>query len=181
MISPFTKRAFLDSTLYTTSSMLRTMELLLGLPPMTQFAAAAGPMYNAFTDKANPAPYVHLKPRIDVNERNLATAWGAKTSMEMDLDEIDRAPMHAFNEIIWKSVKGADSPMPPQSHVSRCLPRVARRPSDSSPCWATSFGFEALCYSFTMLVARLLDEAELCIVQRLLLVVFKQKQPSKPA
>ena len=48
VISPFTKRRFVDSTLYTTSGMLRTMELILGLPPMSQYDAAATPMYNAF-------------------------------------------------------------------------------------------------------------------------------------
>jgi hypothetical protein len=105
--------------------MLRTMELLLGLPPMTQFDAAATPMYNAFSEKADLAAYTHIPPRVDVTTKNLATAWGAKASMEMDLDEIDRAPMQEFNEIIWKSVRGADSPMPPPVHRFR-FPGSAR-------------------------------------------------------
>jgi hypothetical protein len=86
---------------------------------MSQFDAAATPMYNAFTNTPDLTPYDHLQPRIDVNEKNLATAWGAKASMEMDLDDIDRAPMQEFNEIIWKSVKGVDSAMPAPVHRFR--------------------------------------------------------------
>jgi YVTN family beta-propeller protein len=116
VVSPYTKRKFVDSTLYTTSAMLRTMELLLGLPPMTQYDAAAMPMYNSFGTKADLTPYTAISPKIDVNEKNTALAWGAKASMEMNLDEIDQAPMFALNEIIWKSVRGADSEMPLPVH-----------------------------------------------------------------
>jgi len=116
VVSPYTKRAFVDSTLYSTSSMLRTMELLLGLGPMTQYDAAAMPMYNAFNQTANLQPYEALAPKIDVNEKNSLQAWGAKASMKMNLDEVDEAPMFALNEIIWKSVRGANSPMPLPVH-----------------------------------------------------------------
>jgi hypothetical protein len=116
VISPYTKRRFVDSTLYTTSAMLRTMELLLGLPPMTQYDAAALPMYNAFNVKPDLTPYTAIGPKIDVTEKNTQASWGAKASMEMDLDEVDEAPMFALNEIIWKSVKGADSTMPLPVH-----------------------------------------------------------------
>ena len=116
VVSPYTKRGHVDSTLYTTSAMLRTIELLLGFPPMTQYDAAAMPMYNAFGTAANLQPYKAIPPRIDVNERNTQTAWGARESMEMNLDEVDLAPMFALNEIIWKSVRGADSEMPRPVH-----------------------------------------------------------------
>jgi YVTN family beta-propeller protein len=116
VVSPYTKRKFVDSTLYTTSAYLRTIELLLGLPPMTQYDAAALPMYNSFGTKADPTPYKAIDPRIDVNERNAVTAWGAKESLEMNLDEVDQAPMFALNEIIWKSVRGPDSEMPLPVH-----------------------------------------------------------------
>lgn len=112
LISPYTKRKTVDSTLYTTSSMLRTMELLLGLPPMSQYDAAATPMYASMGTKADLTPYQHEKPRIDLDAKNSALAWGAKASMEMNLEEYDAAPMFALNEIIWKSVRGADSEMP---------------------------------------------------------------------
>jgi len=116
VISPYTKRGAVDSTLYTTSAMLRTIELLLGLPPMSQFDAAATPMYASFTDKPDLKPYQCIAPKIDVNERNQQTAWGARESLEMDFSEVDRAPMLALNEIIWKSVRGPDSQMPVPVH-----------------------------------------------------------------
>jgi len=116
VVSPYTKRTFVDSTLYSTSAMLRTIELLLGLPPMTQYDAAAMPMYNAFGLKQDLAPYTALPPQHDVNEKNLQTAWGARESLAMNLDEVDQAPMFALNEIIWKSVRGADSEMPLPVH-----------------------------------------------------------------
>ncbi|HWC01043.1 MAG TPA: alkaline phosphatase family protein, partial [Bryobacteraceae bacterium] len=116
VISPYTKRKFVDSTLYTTSAMLRTIELLLGLPPMTQYDAAALPMYNSFGTTAVLEPYRAIAPKLDVNAKNTQLSWGAKESMEMDLDEVDKAPMFALNQIIWKSVKGADSEMPLPVH-----------------------------------------------------------------
>ncbi len=112
VISPYTKRKALDSTLYTTSSMLSTMELLLGLPPMTQYDAAATPMYASFTDKSDDTPYSLEKPRYDINQMNSERAWGAGASLAMDFSEYDRTPMFALNEIVWKSVKGANSEMP---------------------------------------------------------------------
>ncbi|MBI4905106.1 MAG: hypothetical protein HY820_15840 [Acidobacteria bacterium] len=112
VISPYTKRKALDSTLYTTSSMIRTMELLLGLPPMTQYDAAAMPMYATLSDKADLTPFTHVQPQVDVNAKNLASAWGAKASLAMNFTEVDMAPEFELNEIIWKSVKGRNSQMP---------------------------------------------------------------------
>ena len=67
VISPYTKRKHLDSTQYSTVSMIRTMELILGLPPLSQFDAAARPMFASFTDKPDLSPYVHEPPQIDLN------------------------------------------------------------------------------------------------------------------
>ncbi len=116
VVSPYTKRGIVDSTFYTTSSMLRTIELVLGLQPMSQFDAAATPMYAAFSNKADQTPYEHLEPRIDIHALNDQRAWGAKESLAMDLSDYDRAPMFTLNEIIWKNVKGADSEMPLPVH-----------------------------------------------------------------
>jgi YVTN family beta-propeller protein len=112
VISPYTKRKFVDSTMYTTSGLLRTMELILGLPPMSQYDAAATPMYNSFTDKRDLTPFKHRPARIDLAELNPADAPGAQRSMELDFSKEDAAPDIEFNEIIWKSVRGADSQMP---------------------------------------------------------------------
>ncbi|MBS1876128.1 MAG: beta-propeller fold lactonase family protein [Acidobacteria bacterium] len=116
--SPYAKRGFVDSTLYSTSAMLRTIELLLGLGPMTQYDAAAMPMYNSFGAQPNLGGYQAIAPKVDVNAKNTVLSWGARESMAMNLDEVDQAPMFALNEIIWKSVKGPDSEMPLPVH--RC-------------------------------------------------------------
>jgi YVTN family beta-propeller protein len=122
-ISPYIKRHSVDSTLYSTSSMLRTMELILGLNPMSQFDAAARPMYNAFTDKPDLTPYVHRPARVDLNARNTRRAPMAEVSMRLDLEVEDRADDLLFNEIIWKAVKGPDAVMPPPVRAAFVLPR----------------------------------------------------------
>src|SRR5207253_10456991 len=112
-ISPFSKRRSVDSTLYTTCSVLRTIELIFGLPPMSQYDAAASPMYGSFQATPVLTPFTHVAARIRLDEKNDRNAWGADASRRMDLAEADRIPEHEFNEIIWRSVKGAASPMPP--------------------------------------------------------------------
>jgi YVTN family beta-propeller protein len=112
-ISPYIRRETVDSTQYTTSSMVRTIELLLGLPPMSQYDAAAMPMYRSFGVTANSTPYDVHPPEVDLTMKNTAGTYGARASRRMDFNDVDRAPVQALNEILWKSVKGADSPMPP--------------------------------------------------------------------
>src|SRR5258708_39411520 len=102
VISPYTKRNYVDSTMYSTSSMLRTMELILGLKPMSQFDAAARPMYNAFTAKPDVTPYKHEVPDTDRNAKNVAGAWGQKWSEMANLEKEDAADDLKFNEVIWK-------------------------------------------------------------------------------
>jgi YVTN family beta-propeller protein len=113
VISPYTRRGAVDSTLYTTSGMLRTIELVLGLPPMSQYDASATPMYAAFQSRPVLATYSHREARVPLDEKNTSASWGAAASLEMDLDEADLAPELPLNEILWRSVRGADSTMPP--------------------------------------------------------------------
>ncbi len=121
-ISPYVRRKAVDSTLYTTSSMLRTMELVLGLDPMSQFDAAARPMYAAFGAEPDLTPYVHRPARVDLDAKNTAASWGAALSEKLDLAKEDAADDLMFNEIIWKSVRGADSTMPPPVRAAFVLP-----------------------------------------------------------
>ncbi|HTB12447.1 MAG TPA: alkaline phosphatase family protein [Bryobacteraceae bacterium] len=121
VISPYVKRGIVDSTLYTTSSFVRSMELLLGLPPMSQYDAAAMPLYASFDLTANPAAFDVLPPQVDLNAKNTAKSFGSRASAKMDFDEYDEAPMKELNEIIWRSVRGADSPMPAPVHRYRPL------------------------------------------------------------
>ena len=112
VISAWTKRRAVDSTLYSTTSMLRTIELLLGLEPMSQFDAAAMPMWASFADQADPTPYTARPANVDLNATNTRLAWGARESGKMDFSEPDKADDIKLNEIVWRSVRGADSPMP---------------------------------------------------------------------
>jgi hypothetical protein len=113
VISPFTKRKSLDSTQYTTVSMIRTMELILGLEPLSQFDAAANPMFACFTAKADLTPYAAVPARIDLNAKNDKLAYGAERSMKMDFSEYDKINDFELNEILWRAIKGRDAPLPP--------------------------------------------------------------------
>jgi YVTN family beta-propeller protein len=110
VISPYAKRRVVDSTMYSTSSMLRTMELILGLQPMSQFDAAATPMFNSFQAKADLRPYEALPVAVDLKETNRADAWGGQ--LKMNFAQEDAADDLLLNEVIWRSVRGAESPMP---------------------------------------------------------------------
>jgi YVTN family beta-propeller protein len=121
VISPYVKRGIVDSTLYSTSSFVRSIELLLGMPPMSQYDAAAMPLYASFGTEPKVTPFTVIPPEIDVNAKNTKKSYGAEESMKMDFSDVDRAPMHALNEVIWKSVKGPDVPMPPPVHRFRPL------------------------------------------------------------
>lgn len=123
-ISPYIKKRTVDSDMYSTSSMLRTMELILGLEPMSQFDAAARPMANSFTATPDLAPYVARPARVDLNERNTRETPNAELSMTLDLDEAeDMADDLVFNEIIWQAVRGPKSVMPPPVRSAFILPR----------------------------------------------------------
>jgi hypothetical protein len=113
VISPYVKRKHLDSTQYSTVSMLRSIELILGLSPLSQFDAAARPMYASFTAKPDLTPYIHEPARIDLNAVNAPTAYGAERSMKMDFDEYDRIDDFELNEILWRAIKGKETPVPP--------------------------------------------------------------------
>jgi DNA-binding beta-propeller fold protein YncE len=112
-ISPFVRRGVVDSTLYTTSGVLRTIELILGIPPMSQYDAAATPMYNAFQPTPDAAGYTVLPARVPLDERNDWSSPGAAESARMDLSEADLAPDLLLNQIIWQAVRGKGSVMPP--------------------------------------------------------------------
>ncbi|MFO1055167.1 MAG: bifunctional YncE family protein/alkaline phosphatase family protein [Planctomycetota bacterium] len=109
---PYVKRGALVSTMYSTCSMLRTMELILGLPPMTQFDAAARPMWDCFTGTPDPKPYVALPAQWNLEERNGKTSWGASMSDRFDFTAEDAADDLLLGEVVWRSVRGADSAMP---------------------------------------------------------------------
>jgi len=114
-----------DSTQYQTVSMIRTMELILGLPPLSQYYAAARPMFNSFTATPDVTPYAHAPAEIDLEARNDKTAYGAARSAKMDFSDYDRVDDFELNEILWHSIMGADAPQPPA--VRRAIPFRAVR------------------------------------------------------
>ena len=116
MISPWVKRGAVDSTLYTTNSMVRTIELILGLPPLTQYDAAATPMFNSFRKRALLTAYNPLSPQVDVTAVNPPNAPGASASARMDFSQYDRAPEDALNRILWRAAKGPGVPYPAPIH-----------------------------------------------------------------
>ena len=104
--------------------MIRTIELILGLPPLSQYDAAARPMYASFTDKADLKPYDCEKARIDLTEVNTKKSYGAERSGKMDFSDYDLADDFELNEILWRSIKGADAPLPPAVRTA-----IADRPA----------------------------------------------------
>jgi YVTN family beta-propeller protein len=105
-ISPYTQTGRIDSTFYSTVSVLRTMELILGVPPMSQFDRAATPMTAAFSVTPNLRPYDALMPAVSLTATNGPNAPMGKASLSIDFSEPDRIPMRLMNEIIWRSVRG---------------------------------------------------------------------------
>jgi YVTN family beta-propeller protein len=116
VISPYCKRGVVDSTLYTTASMVRTMELILGLPPMTQYDAGATPMFNCFGQTAEVSLYEPLTPKVDLFARNTKKSPGAMESARMDFHDYDLAPEDKLNRILWADAKGINTPYPTPIH-----------------------------------------------------------------
>lgn len=108
----FVKRHFVDHTMYSTTSMVRTIELILGLPPMSQYDAAATPMWRSFAVAPDLSPFKSLPCNIDLTEKN--TAWNelAKKSEGFDFTKEDKVPEDLFNEVLWKGIKGVNAVVP---------------------------------------------------------------------
>ncbi len=106
------KRHYVDHTMYSTTSVLRTIELILGMEPMSQYDAAAPSMWRCFQSTPDLTPY-NVKPlQVDLNERNTAENTWQRKSEGFDFSKEDRIPDRAFTEVIWKAVKGADAIVP---------------------------------------------------------------------
>ena len=112
------RRHFVDHTLYSTTSVLRTIELILGMPPMSQYDAAANPMWRCFSPTPNPEPFHALPANVDLLEKNVAWNEMAKKSAGLDFTREDRIPDNLFNEILWKGIKGMKTPLPAPSRAA---------------------------------------------------------------
>jgi YVTN family beta-propeller protein len=119
--SPYAKRGVKDSTMYSTTSMLRTMELILGLKPMSQFDAAAVPMYGCFQAAPDASPYTLVPQGVNLEQKNEASAWGGQ--LRLNFAKEDAVDDFLLNEIIWKSVRGTASAPPPPVRAAFVLGR----------------------------------------------------------
>jgi YVTN family beta-propeller protein len=108
----FVKEGFVDHTPYTTTSILRTIELILGLPPMSQYDASATPMWRCFDASATHKPFSARPLTVDLNDKNTVVSQYSMLSEKFDFSKEDRAPDDLFNVVIWKAVKGLDNPCP---------------------------------------------------------------------
>ncbi|WP_334172975.1 alkaline phosphatase family protein [Sinomonas sp.] len=131
-ISPYTQTGKVDSTFYSTASIIRTIGLIAGFRPLTQFDAYATPMSASFTANPNFAAYSAVKPSYPMTAVNAANTPLAALSSTQDTSSEDKIDETTFNEIVWKSVKGTGSEMPaPQHHVIGASSPSAPAPGDA--------------------------------------------------
>lgn len=123
VISPYTRRNVVDSTMYSTASMVKTIELILGLPPLTQYDAAAPPMAACFTDKVDTTPFTLLPPRVALNTRNKAGDFASNVSVRMDLSKYDHADPDQMNWVLWHAIKGTKVSLPAPVHATLVVNR----------------------------------------------------------
>jgi DNA-binding beta-propeller fold protein YncE len=119
-VSPWAKRGAVVSTHYNTTSVIRTIEQILGLPVMNQFDASATPMFDCFREEADLTPFVAVPNRVPLDQMNPEPAKitdrglrrDAVASARMNFREVDRAPEDQLNRILWRAMKGTAVPYP---------------------------------------------------------------------
>ncbi|MGC4100164.1 bifunctional YncE family protein/alkaline phosphatase family protein [Ferruginibacter sp.] len=112
VIGPNVKRNFVDHTAYSTSGVLRTIELILGVAPMSQYDAAATPLWRCFTAKQDLSAFASLPSNVNLTDKNTAFNELSQQSEGFDFSKEDRIPDLEFSEVIWRGVKGLHSVMP---------------------------------------------------------------------
>ena len=119
VISPYTRRGTVDTRCTTRRVYLRTLELIVGLRPMTHFDAAARPMFADFSREPNVKPYDMIPPAWSLTERNPGRTAGSKESARMDFTHEDRIDDDELNGILWRAVKHTEPPAPVRSAFVR--------------------------------------------------------------
>ena len=127
VVSPYTKRGRVISTPYNTISILRTIEQILGLPPMNQFDAAAEPMFDVFTDKPDFTPFQAVPNLVPLDEMNppqdkiadRLLRRQAIISAGLNFRRVDACPEDVLNRILWHAVKGSSVPYPQWAITTR--------------------------------------------------------------
>jgi YVTN family beta-propeller protein len=103
---------------YSTAGIVHTIEILLGLPPMTVYDANAQPLYAAFAAQPDFTPYTALPARTDIDTLNTATSYRAADSARADFSREDAVPSGELNDIVWHAVRGAKAKNPPEGEFS---------------------------------------------------------------
>jgi DNA-binding beta-propeller fold protein YncE len=118
--SPYARRKQVVSTQYNTTSLIRTIEQILGLPPMNQFDASATPMFDCFHDQPDLAPFDSVPSNVPLDQmnpqpnaiRNAVLREDALVSARLNFREVDKAPEDVLNRILWRAQKGTEIPYP---------------------------------------------------------------------
>jgi hypothetical protein len=120
----YVKQGFVDHTAYTTTSLLRTIELILGLPPMSQYDASATPVWRCLNNTPGHPSFKARPCNIDLNEKNTGKNKWQEMSERFDFSKEDNVDDAAFNEVIWKAVRGIDSDCPAPVHAAFMMPEI---------------------------------------------------------
>ena len=122
VIGPYVKRNFVDHTPYTTSGVLRTIELILGLEPMSQYDAAATPLWRSFTSKPDYKDFDYLPVTVNLNDKNTVVNKLSRKSATFNFSKEDDINDEEFTEVIWKGIKGINSPVPSPKRAAFIMP-----------------------------------------------------------
>jgi hypothetical protein len=112
MAGGYVRRNYVDHSMYSTSSMVRTIELILGMPPMTQYDAAAPPMWRCFSKTPDTTPFNSLPSNINLNDVNPRGTRLAAMAKGLNFSEVDRVPDEVMNTMLWKAVRGENVKVP---------------------------------------------------------------------
>ncbi|MFM8264167.1 MAG: alkaline phosphatase family protein [Pirellula sp.] len=120
VMSPYAKRGALVSTQYNTTSILRTMQQILGMPPMNQFDGSATPMFDCFQDTADLRSFESVPANVPLDQMNPGSVaitdpllkQLAEWSEEMNFEQVDRAPEDRLNRVLWHAIRGSNAPYP---------------------------------------------------------------------
>ena len=121
--SPYAKRGAVISTQFNQPGLLRTMELMLGLPPMNAMDASATPLFDCFSDVPDLTPFESVPNRIPLDQmnpepraiRDAQQRRYAQLSAKLPLEEVDKCPEDLLNRILWNARKGSRAPYPLRS------------------------------------------------------------------
>lgn len=130
VVGPYVKRNAAVHQMYSTSGMLRTMELILGLPPMSQYDAAAVPLYECFNNTADLSTYTVKPAIVNLDKRNVAVNESSKRSGLFNLAKEDEVPDLDLNDVIWKYIKGENSVMPAPKRSAFVLLEAKKKKDD---------------------------------------------------